>query len=119
MKPDSALRKVLNQHEAQLPHGFHNRMMEKIHQEAELKNRREYLAGIVFASVVTMVLMGGAAYLLSTYSNFNIRFLIPNLSHYFLASTTVVYSAYLSLIVMVLLALDLFLRQYLTRTEKR
>jgi hypothetical protein len=47
MKDDKALRKAMSQIEAQLPYGFHSRVMEKIYQEAEYGNNKSYVMGVL------------------------------------------------------------------------
>lgn len=110
MKQDKALRKALQQNEAQLSYDFHNQVMKRIYLKAEHINKREFVMSIVLAGLGSMILMAGAVYVLSVYSNFSIRYLIPNINLNFLTNTSVVYSACFALIVFVLLTLDLLLR---------
>jgi hypothetical protein len=125
MNEDKVLRKALSQTEAQLPDGFHARVMERIHQVAEYRDKRNYAAGIVLAAVVSLSLVSGAVYLLAMYSDFsftrlfsaiNFQFLTgPAADLYLMTDPSLVYYACFALIVIVLLTIDLLLRQTMGR----
>lgn len=111
MKDDKALRKAMSQIEAPLPNGFHSRVMEKIYQEAEYVNKKSYVMGVVLASMVSLLLITGAVYLLAVYSEFSVLGSIPRINLHFLTGPTLVYYVCFASIVIVLLTLDLLIRQ--------
>lgn len=135
MIDDKALRIALSQSEAQLPDGFHARVMEKIHREAALRDKRNYLAGIVLAGVLSFILVSGAVFLLAIYSDFSfsrlfrpidLQFLAglseamramtsSRLGFHLLAAPSLVYYACFTSVVLVLLLLDLLIRQRMGR----
>ncbi len=118
MKQDKALRKTLSQCEAQLPDGFHPRMMDAIHQEAERISRRSYVRGVAMAAAVSFLLMAAAVYLLAVYTQFNLAGIIPRLDMGLLTKPSAVYSAYFASIIIVLLTLDLLFRQAMGRSQR-
>jgi hypothetical protein len=116
MNEDKVLRKALSQTEAQLPDGFHARVMERIHQVAEYRDKRNYAAGIVLAAVVSLSLVSGAVYLLGMYSDFSFTSLFSAINFQFLTGLSAAgYYACFALIVIVLLTIDLLLRQTMGR----
>ncbi len=116
MKQDKALRKTLSQSEAQLPDGFHSRMMHAIHQEAERMSRRSYVRDVAMVAAVSFLLMAAAVYILTVYTQFSITCIIPRLDLDFLTKPSVVYYAYFASIVIVLLTLDLLFRKIMGRS---
>ncbi len=118
MDRDKALRKALSRIEAPLPHGFHNRVMDRIHREAALRDQRNDALSVVLAGMVSLFLIAAAVYLLAVYSGFTMPDLIPTVHLDFLSGPSVVYSATLAAIVVVLLLLDLLLRQIMGRANE-
>lgn len=135
MNDDKAIRKALSQTEAKLPDDFHALMMKRIHQEIEYRNKRNFAAGVVLAGMVSLFLISGAVYLLAMYSDFsftrlfsaiNFQFLTrpsaaldflagPAADLYLMTDPSLVYYACFALIVIVLLTIDLLLRQTMGR----
>ncbi len=115
MKRDKALRKALSHSESQPPSGFQGKVMEKIYLEVEYKSKRDDILGIVLAGVTSFLLLGGALYLLYTYSDFNVLKLFSGFTIQTEYGFPISYYLYLSFIVLILLGLDYKFRQVMTK----
>jgi hypothetical protein len=109
MKQDKALRKSLECKEAELPYGFDIRLMKRIEAIAERRNHREYVMNLIFAGVVSFIMLTGTFYALFYYFSFNILQIFTVLQLKF--TPLMAWCCYISLLILVLLALDYKLRQ--------
>lgn len=69
---DKALIKILIQRTDELSDGFEERVMTRILVEREKKSRREYYLSLLLAGGVSLILIGGAFFVLDYFFSFNI-----------------------------------------------
>ena len=119
MKQDKALIKILSQFESQLPLEFHNKVMKKIHLEAEFRKKRNYIFGIVFASAVSFILFAGAIYTLNNYLGFNILKIFHGLDIHSQHGLPASFYICMSFIVLLLLGLDFKFRQIIKEDPEK
>ncbi|MBW6480035.1 MAG: hypothetical protein K0B37_11445 [Bacteroidales bacterium] len=115
MKQDKALRKTLSQFEPQLPFGFHDKVMKKIHLEAELQKKRNYILDILVAGTVSFLLFAGAIYTLNNYLGYNILKIFQGLNIPSQHGLPVSFYICMSFIVLLLLGMDFKLRQIIKK----
>ncbi|MDD5185023.1 MAG: hypothetical protein PHS84_07140 [Paludibacter sp.] len=111
MTEDKALKKVLKVHNnTLLPVEFNKVLMNRIYIESEKKRRRSFIWGICLISFVSLSLITMAIYLLKDYLSFNISLHFPAFVWSPGSESIFGFSSYIALLVLVLLALDRYLR---------
>lgn len=118
MQNDKALQKILLQTKEELPVGFENRMMTRISLEAARKKRRAAVWSFGLVSVVSMVLIGAGYYVLNRFFSFEVHLTLPKLDPSAEILKTVAFSAYIAVLVLLLLIGDLLLRRYKQRQSE-
>lgn len=118
MQNDKALQKILLQTTEGLPNGFENRMMARITLEAARKKRRATLLSFSLVSVVSMVLIGSGYYVLNRFFSFDIHLSLPGFEPSAELWRTLSFSAYIAVLVLILLMGDLLMRRFKQRQSE-
>lgn len=126
MKTDKALHKALSRSRNELPFGFENRVMRQIMLEAERKGRLSYYRALALVAFVSLVLIAGLLYVLSTYFNINILNLFAGIQLPSMDSPTILsdqtrpiiaFSIYIGMLMLFLLGMDSFFRQWFRKNK--
>lgn len=107
---DKALRKILKTQAAHLPFGFSNRVMKQVNLKIEHKNRRNYIIGIIIASLTSVILLVVSWYAIHRNLSLNTLHYFPNITIEKLSHPATPYLIVFFGIVLLLLFLDLSLR---------
>ena len=75
---DKALIKTLVQRTDELSERFEEQVMSRILAEREKKSRRDYYLSLLLAGAVSLVLIGGAVFVLEYFFSFNLLHLFSN-----------------------------------------
>jgi hypothetical protein len=73
MKTDKALRKVLSKPKDELPYGFEHRLLRRLLADAERRDKRSYYRSLALVAFVSLFLVVGLLYILTTYFGIVLR----------------------------------------------
>jgi len=118
MQNDKALQKILLQTTEGLPNGFENRMMARISLEAARKKRIATLWSFGLVSVVSMALIGAGYYVLNRFFSLDVHLALPHFEPSAEVLKTLSFSAYIAVLVLLLLMGDMLLRRFKQRLRE-
>lgn len=119
MKQDKALKKTLTKVDpGGLSYGFDQRVMHAVYVAAEKKNKRSSILSLGLVSLVSLLIIGGAVYLINTYTSFSLSFTFPQIQFTKESRNILFFSSYIAAIVLVLLGFDTFFRRLKHNKEK-
>ena len=118
MKQDKALQKLLSGSKPEeLSFGFKQKAMNHIFVVAEKKSRRKYALSMVLVSLVSLAIIAGAVYVLNLYYTLSFSLTFPRLNYSDETKSIILFSFYISSIVLFLLGLDSYLRRLKKKME--
>lgn len=115
MQNDKALQRILRQTTESLPHGFENRLMTRISMHAAQKKRRAAQLSLGLVSLVSLLLIGAGYYVLNRFFSFEFQLPLPKFEPSAESWKTLAFSAYIAVLVLLLLLGDLLLRRFKQR----
>jgi hypothetical protein len=119
MERDKAIRKVVLRMSEPFPAGLEDRLMSRIAISHEKKQKKEHVFGIVMASLVSMLLIGGAIVIMKAYFPLSPEFGKMSLKFSEQTSGLLVFSCFIAGIVLLLLFLDTYIRQIKHHSESQ
>lgn len=112
MKQDKALKKTLSKFKTGgLSYGFDQRVMNAIFVEADKKKKRSSILSLGLVSLVSLVIIGGAIYLINAYTSFSFSLTFPRMQFSEETRNILLFSFYIAALVLVLLGFDTFFRR--------
>lgn len=119
MKTDKALHKALQRHKnTGLSFGFDQRVMKAVFIAAEKRKKRSTVLSFALVSLVSLLIIGGATYLIKTYTSFCFSLTFPRIHFSEESRDILFFSFYIGSIVLVLLGFDSFFRKLKNDREK-
>lgn len=119
MKQDKALKKTLANIESKgLSYGFDQKVMKLVLVEAEKKRKRTNVLSLGLVSMVSLLIVVGASYLINTYTSFSSSISFPQIQFSESTRSIIFFSLYIAAIVLILLGFDGYLRRLKQKQHK-
>jgi hypothetical protein len=119
MERDKAIRKVVLRMSEPFPAGLEGRLMSRVAISHEKKQKKEHVFGMVMASLVSMLLIGGAVLIMKAYFPLSPGFGKMSLELTEQTSVLLVFFCFIAGIVLLLLFLDNYIRQIKHHSESQ
>lgn len=118
MNQDKALKKALTRKTNGLPPGFDKRVMEQVMLEAKRKMQLNYFWSLGLVTFVSLSMVVGTVYVLYHYTSFNFFDSLSGIRMPSMSGSMYVFYFYIAFLILILLGLDTYIRNWKNKTEK-